>query len=103
MVDKLIIGAYGVLMLAGAFFGLKAGSKISLVMGLVSGALVFVGYYLMTTNLRQGFLFLSVLSGILAMVFVMRYLKTMKVMPSGMLLAVTALFLLFCLWRYFKS
>ncbi len=103
MSDKLIVAAYGLFLIAGAFFGLKAGSKVSLIMGLVSGALVFVGFYLMQVNLRHGFLFLSLLGGSLGIVFLMRFLKTQKIMPGGMLLALTILFFAFCLWRYTKS
>jgi len=102
-VDKIIITAYGLLMILGAFLGFKAGSKVSLIMGLVSGILVFGGLAIMRSNARMGLLFLSIIGGVLSVTFLMRFLKTQKVMPSGMLLTISILFLVFCVWRYLKS
>ena len=101
--DKMIIAGYGLLMIIGAFMGLKAGSKISLYMGLASGALVFLGLYLMYSSARTGLLFLSVIGGALSIVFLMRFLKTYKAMPSGMLLAISLLFAIYCVLRYVKA
>ena len=98
--DKMIIAGYGLFLLVGAFFGWKAGSKISLIMGTVSAALVFLGLYMAGTNARNGFLLLLVVSVVLCVSFAQRYLATHKIMPSGMLLAVTLAFLVFCLIRF---
>ena len=81
-VNKIILLIYGLLLIGGAFLGLKAGSKISLIMGLVSGALVFLGLFLTGTNPRLGFLILTLVSGLLSATFLIRYLKTQKIMPS---------------------
>ena len=99
MNDKIIIIGYGLFLAVGAYFGWKAGSSQSLIMGLVSAALVFVGFYLTTSNPKIGFMMLSAIGGILTVVFVMRLLATHKFMPSGMLLIVTMGFLVFCLTR----
>jgi len=97
--DQTIIFAYALFLLLGAFFGLKAGSRISLITGSVSGALIAAGGYWVGKNMHDGFLFLTVLSGFLVGAFGSRFLKTKKVMPSGMLFAVGSIFFLFCLSR----
>ncbi|OGX06134.1 MAG: hypothetical protein A2Z88_04400 [Omnitrophica WOR_2 bacterium GWA2_47_8] len=103
MLDKIIVTAYGLFLLSGAYFGWKAGSRVSLIMGIVSGILIFAGLYVMTAvNMKSGFWMLSIVSGFLAGVFLMRLLKTHQFMPSGMLLAISLIFLIFCLMRVSK-
>lgn len=93
--DKVILAGYGIFLLVGAFLGWKAGSKISLIMGLISGALVLYGVYLLGTNAKGGYLLLTAVSGLLTAVFIMRFLKTYSFMPSGMLLVASlAVFIL---------
>ena len=99
---NLVVALYGLFLLAGAYFGGKAGSKISVMMGIASGLLTFGGLYLTMVNPKNGFLFLAVLSGLLCGVFFMRFIKTQQFMPSGMLLVVTLLFFIFCLMRFYK-
>ncbi len=101
MLDKIIVTGFGIFMLLGGFFGWKAGSKVSLIAGLTSGALVLSAYYSSLAE-KNKFLALAVLAGVLAVTFLMRYLKTQKVMPSGMLLAVCIAFTVFCVFRYAK-
>ena len=101
MLDKVIVTGFGVFMLLGGIFGLKAGSKVSLIAGLVSGGVVLLTYY-STLAEKNKFLALAILGGILAVTFLMRFLKTQKVMPSGMLLAVSLAFAIFCVLRYVK-
>ena len=103
MNDKLIVAGYGLFLFLGAFFGWKAGSKISLIMGLVSGILVFAGLYLTGLNPKMGFLLLTVIGGGLSIVFLKRLMATGKMMPSGMLLTVSALFCIYCLMRFLKA
>ena len=99
MTDKIIILGYGVFLAVGAYFGWKAGSSKSLIMGLVSAALVFLGFFLTTTSPRNGYLLLAGVGGVLTIVFIMRLLATHKFMPSGMLLIITLAFLIFCISR----
>lgn len=77
---------YGVILAAGAFMGYKAGSKISLIAGLSSAAIVFLGVYLTSQNSRLGFGILTGISGALCVMFLIRFLKTHAFMPSGMIL-----------------
>ncbi len=87
--------AYGIFLMAGALLGLKAGSKVSLVMGLISGVLVLASVYLMGIKPFLGSSLLAAVSGILTVIFIMRLIQTQKFMPSGMLLAVSAVVLIF--------
>lgn len=94
---------YGILMIAGAYFGWKAGSKISLIMGLVSGALVLLFVWMAGNNVAVGSWGLAAVSAVLTLTFVLRFMETKKFMPSGMLLAVSLVVLIFTLSQIFKK
>ena len=97
MIEKIVFIGYALFMFVGAYFGWKKGSNISLFAGLGSGLMVFLGLWLMTINPRGAYIFLSCLTGILSVVFLIRLLKTQSFMPSGMLLVVTLAVLIFTL------
>ena len=81
---------YGILMLAGGIFGfVKAGSKASLVMGIISGILIFTGAALLGPAYTTGRAILAFTSFILSGVFGIRLFKARKFMPSGMLLVLS--------------
>lgn len=101
--EKVVVLGYAIFLLVGAFFGWKAGSKVSLIMSLASSALTFVGYFLTVSSPKSGYIFLSILSALLSAVFVMRLIQTHKFMPSGGLLLITVAFLIFCLLRIPKA
>jgi uncharacterized membrane protein (UPF0136 family) len=85
---QLVFTIYGGILLLGAYMGWKAGSKISLIMGAGSGLFVFFAVYLTVTRHDLGYTVLAVISGLLSVVFLMRFIKTRKMMPSGMLLGI---------------
>lgn len=101
--SKLILLIYGILLIAGAFIGLKAGSKVSLIMGLVSGAVVLTGVYLIGTNPQLGFMVIASMALILTVTFFIRLMKTHKFMPSGMLLLLSAVALIVCVKEIIKK
>ena len=82
MIDQIVIVIYGLFLLVGAFIGFKAGSKVSLIMGLLSSSVVFLGLYLSRQNFKMGFGIIAGVSIVLVLVFIKRYLKTKKVMPA---------------------
>ena len=100
--DKIIIIGFAVFLLLGAFFGYRAGSNVSLIMGLVSGACVLGGYFLAASKPKLGFAVLALIGLVLAIVFLKRLLVTGKFMPAGMLLASSNVFFIYCLVRYLK-
>ena len=97
--DNIILICYAVFLLIGALMGFRAGSKVSLIMGFVSGALVLLGVYLIGGNPKFGWSFLSGVNGLLTVVFISRLFKTRKIMPSGILLLASLLVTGFCLTR----
>jgi len=83
---NIILAVYGVLMLGGGFMGyIKAGSKMSLIMGVVSATIIFFGLYLSRSNAQTGYGLISAASAVLVVTFVIRLVKTGSFMPSGML------------------
>ena len=103
MLEQIIIVGFSLFLFSGAYFGIKAGSKISLIMGLVSGSLVLIGDLVMHFNPKAGLLFLMVVAGLLVVSFVQRVLKTKKMMPAGMLLIVSLLFFSYILFNFLNS
>jgi len=97
MTTDIILITYGLFLMLGGFLGFKKGSKISLIMGLVSGILVLVGVWFLTFNAHMAWIFLSALNALLCVSFISRLMKTRAFMPSGMLLLITLAVFIFCL------
>ena len=86
---KIVLLVYAFLLITGAFMGFKAGSKVSLIMGLVSGVFVLLAVYLLKLNPQMGYGLAIIVSGVLSITFVIRFIKTQQLMPAGMLLALS--------------
>lgn len=85
-----ILWVYIALLLVGGLMGfLKAGSKISLIVSAVFAVLLA----LCATGVIQPFWVTDVLVGLLLAVFVMRFAKGRKFMPSGLMVALSAVML----------
>ncbi|MFE4107330.1 TMEM14 family protein [Almyronema epifaneia] len=75
--------AYGILALVGGVIGYKqAGSQVSLISGIVSGLLLILGGILQWQGVTWGWILSLVVTGLLIVVFISRYLKTRKPMPA---------------------
>lgn len=86
MVESIVAIAYGVLAVVGGILGYtKAGSKMSLVSGIVSGVLLIVSGIWMRTAPLNGLILATVVTGILLVVFAIRLAKTRKFMPAGLM------------------
>lgn len=96
MTTHIVLIAYGLFLIIGGFLGFKKGSKISLIMGVSSGILIFVGLWLLTFTPRIAWIFLTCLDVLLSLSFISRLIKTRAFMPSGMLLLIALAFLFFC-------
>ncbi|HLF17849.1 MAG TPA: TMEM14 family protein [Candidatus Omnitrophota bacterium] len=90
---------YGIMLLTGAYFGIKAGSKISLIMGLVSGAIVLLALWLSKQSPVTGYAIIAIVGALLTAVFLIRLLKTGAFMPAGMLLTLSVIALIVSLLR----
>ena len=83
-------------MIAGGFIGLKAGSKVSLLAGLVFGALALLRGFLFSSDPLLAVRLLIAVSGALAVVFFFRFSKTKKFMPAGLLESLSLGVLFYC-------
>jgi len=97
MLDKIILLAYGLFLLVGGYFGFKKGSTVSLIMGVASGVMVFLGLWILTIKPNAAWIFLSCVTGFLTLIFLIRFVKTHTFMPSGMLLLISLLIFVFSL------
>lgn len=98
--EQIIILGFSLFLFTGAYFGVKAKSKISLIMGIAAGTLILIGDLILRFNQKAGLTFLMVIAGLLIVSFVQRVLKTKKMMPAGMLLITSILFFTFILFKF---
>lgn len=95
-----VILAYGAILIAGGFVGWKfSGSRISLTAGLASAALLAVAYRVALFHLLAGYLVAFLVSLGLMVMFGLRFRNTRKVMPAGVMLAVSAIALAILGWQ----
>lgn len=79
----------------GAMGFLKVKSKMSLIAGMISAALLATCYSIANRNPQTGFLLGQVVCGLLLAMFAFRLYKTKKFMPSGLMLILSAAELIF--------
>ena len=97
---NIILGIYGLLMLVGGVIGYKkAGSKMSLMMGIVSSVFIFIGLTITQKSPTKGYTLIAVMAVFLLGIFIKRFIKTKSFMPSGMLVIVNLLALVICLLK----
>ena len=101
MIVNIVLITFGLFLILGGFFGFKKGSKVSLIMGLVSGVLILGGVVILNvlSQVYAVWIYLTCLNLLLSIVFLMRLIKTRVFMPSGMLLLTTLGVLIFCLFH----
>lgn len=79
--------AYGLLALIGGIWGYtKAGSQTSLVSGVISGVLLLIGGGAQAQGYTWGWPLSVVITVLLVIVFTIRFIKTRKVMPAGVMI-----------------
>ena len=77
---------YGLFSIFGGITGYrKAGSKVSLISGVISGVLLLVGAFLLGDANPVGGLIAFIVSLVLVIVFAIRLAKTRKFMPAGLM------------------
>lgn len=89
---------YGILSIIGGIIGYKsAGSKVSLISGTISGLLLLVAAYVQFQGQTWGLTLAAIITSILVIVFAVRFGKTRKFMPAGLMvgLGVAALIAMF--------
>ncbi len=79
--------AYGILALVGGIIGyVQAQSKASLVSGSISSLLLILGGVMQLQGQAWGLILASVVTAVLVIVFVIRFTKTRKFMPAGLMI-----------------
>ncbi len=81
-----LILLYAVLVLAGGFMGyIKAQSKASLISGVGSGVALAIAWYIALQNLTFGLFLAALIALALLITFIVRFRKTGKFMPAGLM------------------
>lgn len=79
--------AYGLLSIVGGIVGYtKVKSKVSLISGSISGILLIAAGYLQLQALTIGLIIAQIITLLLVIVFAIRFSKTRKLMPAGLML-----------------
>ena len=87
---EIVLIAYGVLVAAGGIFGyVKSQSRPSLIAGSVSGLFLIAAGLLVLMGVAAGAYLGFAVNVLLVVLFGMRFGKTRKFMPSGMMLALS--------------
>ena len=87
-----VLYVYGAFILIGGIIGyVQAKSQISLIMGMVSGLILLAAGYLAGTGKEIGVYIGLAMAALLSVMFILRYVKTKKVMPSLMMAIVSDL------------
>lgn len=95
---------YGVLAIVGGIIGYrKAGSKISLFSGVISGLLLIISGLVVLQGKTWGLTLGATVVGILVIVFAFRLVKTRKIMPAGLMTVLGLLVLLLMLNQFLTS
>ena len=94
---------YGIVAIAGGAIGYKqAGSKVSLILGTISGLLLLIAAYLLFGASPAGPLLSAVVTLELVLVFSVRLAKTRKFMPAGLMI-ILGVFNLVALWTLLST
>ncbi len=79
--------AYGILAIVGGIIGYtKVGSKISLISGSISGLLLIISGIIQLLGINWGLIFSLFITTILVITFIIRLVKTRKMMPAGLMI-----------------
>lgn len=99
-----VLLVYSALMLVGGIMGyVKAGSMMSLGMGILSSILISIGAWQLRQNNLKGFWVVIPTNVVLVIAFLTRFLKTGSFMPSGVLLILSVIVLILTVQAYLKK
>jgi uncharacterized membrane protein (UPF0136 family) len=76
--------AYGIVAIIGGIIGyIQAGSKVSLLSGIISGLLLIIAAFAQLQGQNWGLTLAAFVTAVLVVVFAIRLIKTRKFMPAG--------------------
>jgi uncharacterized membrane protein (UPF0136 family) len=94
---------YAIMLFIGGLIGFfKAHSTASLLTGTISSVIVISAWQLCSKKPRAGYLFISAISLILFMFFLIRFTKSYAFMPGGLMLILSTITLLASTMGYFE-
>ena len=94
----------GVLTIAGGVIGyVKAGSTPSIIAGSITGVLLLVGAWLIPEHRAAGLLVVLVVSLLLALQFIPKFIRGGKVMPAGLMSILSAIGLVLAVVAWFRK
>jgi uncharacterized membrane protein (UPF0136 family) len=100
---QMVVLLYALIIAAGGVMGyVTAKSTISLISGLISGALLLGAFALTFRYPKLGFGFAALIALALGIFFLMRFLETGKWMPAGISVALSAVMLILMLWSLLR-
>jgi uncharacterized membrane protein (UPF0136 family) len=78
--------AYGILAIVGGIIGyMQANSKVSLISGTISGLLLVIAGFYQLQGQGWATILAAVVTAVLVVVFAVRFAKTRKFMPAGLM------------------
>lgn len=81
---------YALAVTVGGVFGyIKAKSKMSLITGCVSGAVLLGAWFYSLSFPSAGLVVAAAIAGILLVVFITRFIRTRKFMPAGVMMVLS--------------
>ncbi len=84
-----VLLVFGIVMILGGVMGYRAGSKVSLISGSLSGLVLLGAWFVSRDQMAVGLWIGVGVSALLSAVFGMRLAKTGRLMPAGGLLVVS--------------
>ena len=101
---KIYFIIFGILTIAGGIVGyVKAGSVVSVIAGSVAGILLLLAAWLMPDHQAAGLIVALLVSLPLAGQFVPKFFKTYKVMPAGLMSALSVIGIIVALAAWLRK
>ena len=95
---------FGILTIAGGIIGyVKAGSTPSIVAGSLTGMLLLIGGWLIPEHRIPGLIIVLVVSILLALQFIPKFIRTGKMMPAGMMSILSAIGIIAAIVAWFRK
>jgi uncharacterized membrane protein (UPF0136 family) len=95
---------FGLLTIVGGVIGyVKAGSTASIVAGAISGIVLLVAAYLLPGNVALGLVIAGLVSIALAARFIPAFMKTGKIMPAGLMAALSVIGVVMAIVAWIKK
>jgi uncharacterized membrane protein (UPF0136 family) len=101
---KIYFFVFGILTIAGGIIGyVKAGSTPSIVAGSITGVLLLIGAWLIPEHRIAGLITVLVVSILLALQFIPKFIRTGKMMPAGMMSILSAIGLIVAIVAWLRK